>query len=223
MNFFKAHCCEDNSLNSIRINIGDHLRQEGDEESYIEIQKIVIHPEYRGRSSQWAYDFCMIQTEEKMSIDGVETQVACFPEAEDHVNGNEAQCWTAGWGMLDDWTEEEPLQLQTLKVNVYNDETCFNHALNFDNYKKSDSSITENRNPRHYDYWYDYWFQDYGDNSDVNSTNHDFFDPEVVFCAGYYDETNNTYTEASSCYGDSGGPLGKNIIYDTLYDNYITL
>ena len=174
-----------------------------------------MHPEYHEYGG-FPYDFCMIQTKEKMVIDGDKTQVACFPEADEHVDGNEAQCWTAGWGMVSFGDIQDPLQLQTLKLNVYDEETCFNHALNFEYYKKSDSS-PKNHNSEfsHYsDYYDDYYeYYNYGGNSDVNSTNHDFFDPEVVFCAGYYDEANNTYTEAGSCYGDSGGPLGKNILY----------
>ena len=222
LNSFKAHCCEDNSLNSIRINIGDHLWQEGDEDSYMEIQKIIIHPEYRSSYNGIPYDFCMIQTKEKMVIDGDKTQVACFPEAGVHADGNEAECWTAGWGQVSFGSIEDPLQLQTLKVNLYDDETCFNHALNWQYYRKSDSSPIKDRHHEfsHYSYYYpDYYYYDdnydYGDyydnnSSDINSTNHYFYNPEVEFCAGHYDVTNDTYTaQASSCYGDSGGPLGR--------------
>ena len=53
----------------------------------------------------------MIQTKNKMIIDGVKTQVACFPEAGAHADGNDAQCWTAGWGQVSN-DGENPLQLQ---------------------------------------------------------------------------------------------------------------
>ena len=107
-----GHCCVGSDLNDIRINIGDHLYQEGDETSYLEIQKILIHPDYRsGPYSSFPYDFCMVQTKEKMIIDGVKTQVACFPDAGVHVNSNEAQCWTAGWGMVGWGSIRDPLQL----------------------------------------------------------------------------------------------------------------
>ena len=147
----------------------------------MEIQQILMHPEYRrSYSGGIPYDFCMIQTKEKMVIDGVRTQVACFPEAGVHVNGNEAQCWAAGWGRL--WSGgDDPLQLQTVKLNAYDEETCFYHMLNV---------VYES--------------------DDVNSTNHQFFNPEVEFCAGHYNVTTNTYTsDADTCQGDSGGPLGR--------------
>ena len=162
----------------------------------MEIQQILMHPEYgRSYSSGIPYDFCMIQTKEKMVIDGVRTQVACFPDAGVHVNGNEAQCWTAGWGRLS-YNGDVPLQLQTVKVNAYDEETCFNHVLN--HVYASD---------------------------DVNSTNQQFFNSEVEFCAGHYNVTTNTYTsDADSCQGDSGGPLGRNklssIDYESVYDAF---
>ena len=144
------------------------------------MRQILIHPEYRRSVGGLPYDFCMIQTKQKMVIDGDKTQVACFPETGSHVDGNEAQCWTAGWGRLS-FGGDVPLQLQTVKLNVYDEETCFYHVLN-----------TEYAN------------------DDVNSTNHQFFNSDVEFCAGHYDVTTNTYTsDADSCQGDSGGPLGR--------------
>ena len=201
LNSSTGHCCVGDDLDSIRINIGDHLWKEGDEKSYMEIKKILIHPDYRsGNTGGFPYDFCMIQTKEKMVIDGVKTQVACFPEAGAHADGNEAECWTAGWGQVSFGYIEDPLQLQTLKVNLYDDNICYNHALNLYS-KKSDSEILS------HDY-YDYY--DYYDNDNNNTNNHRLYNSEVEFCAGHYDVTNNTYTaEASSCYGDSGGPLGR--------------
>ena len=173
-------------MDSIQINIGDHLWQEGDETSYIEIKQILMHPEYRGNIGGFPFDFCMIQTKEKMVIDGVQTQVACFPEAGAHVNGDEAQCWAAGWGRLS-YRGGFPLQLQTVKVNAYDEETCFKHMLN-----------------------------EYPGSDDVNSTNHQFFNSEVEFCAGHYNVTTNTYTsDADTCSGDSGGPLGRDCLSRT--------
>ena len=55
----------------------------------------------------------MVQTKEKMVIDGVKTQVACFPELDVHADGDEAECWTAGWGQVSFGFPEDPLQLQT--------------------------------------------------------------------------------------------------------------
>ena len=70
------------------------------------------------------------------------------------------------------------VQLQTVKLNLYDDETCYNHAANFD------------------------YLPPY-------TPEHTSFNSEVEFCAGHYNMTTNTYTsEADSCYGDSGGPLG---------------
>ena len=109
-----GHCCEGRGINDIRINIGDHLYQEGDEKSYLEIQKFLIHPEYQsGPYNSLPFDFCMIQTKEKMIIDGVTTQVACFPDDGVHADSNQAQCWTAGWGAVtwNGYYGRDPLQL----------------------------------------------------------------------------------------------------------------
>ena len=114
-----GHCCEGSGINDIRINIGDHLYQGGDEESYLEIKKILIHPDYRsGPYSSYPYDFCMVQTKEKMIIDGVKTQVACFPDAGVHADSDEAQCWTAGWGRVDSGWSSAPLQLGCDKLSL---------------------------------------------------------------------------------------------------------
>ena len=70
----------------VQINIGDHLTPNGDEMSYGGAKQILIHPKYRsGGYDSFPYDFCMIQTTEKMKIDGVKTQVACFPESGVHA------------------------------------------------------------------------------------------------------------------------------------------
>ena len=246
-----GHCCEGEGINDIRVNIGDHLYQEGDEKSYLEIQKFLIHPDYRsGQYSSYPYDFCMVQTKEKMIIDGVKTQVACFPDAEAHADSNQAQCWTAGWGKVSSWYGSVPLQLgcyklrrhyesykflrnflnimlvlvtsyvqlQTVKLNLYDDETCYNHAANFfDNWKKS-SNPTDGNNvdgipDKYYHYGYDY-FYDYFQPTPLPpyTPDHTLFNSEVEFCAGHYNMTTNTYTsEADSCHGDSGGPLGTEI------------
>ena len=122
-----GHCCEGEGINDIRINIGDHLYQEGDEISYLEIQKILIHPEYRsGPYNSYPYDFCMIQTKEKMIIDGVTTQVACFPDAGVHADSNEAECWTAGWGRVSSGYGSVPLQLG-----------CYNLRCHYNSYNVS--------------------------------------------------------------------------------------
>ena len=42
----------------------------------------------------------------------------------------DAQCWTAGWGDVTHYNEE-PVQLQTLKVFLYNEDQCYNHSLDF--------------------------------------------------------------------------------------------
>ena len=220
MNFSKGHCCEGKTLTSIQINIGDHLYQNGDEVSYLEIKQIIIHPDYEsGWYDSVPYDFCMVQTKEKMVIDGVKTQVACFPEAGIHADGNEAECWTAGWGMVSFGWPEDPLQLQTLKVNLYDDEICYNHALNHEFFKNFNNTDDFN-NTVEYDYaevppFPDYvYYGNYSNNntedySDQNTEDHWFYNSEVEFCAGHYNMTTDTYTEdASSCYGDSGGPLG---------------
>ena len=159
----------------------------------------------------------MVQTKEKMVIDGVKTQVACFPEVDVHADGDEAECWTAGWGQVSSGFPGDPLQLQTLKVNLYDNEICYNHALNF-NFFKNFNNTDYDYNNTDYDYpelppisaisdYLDY--ENYTNN--INSTeDHRFFNPEVEFCAGHYNVSSDTYTaEASSCYGDSGGPLGR--------------
>ena len=210
-----GHCCENQGANSIRINIGDHLYQNGDEDSYLEIKQIIIHPDYDGDAyNGLPYDFCMVQTKEKMVIDGVKTQVACFPEANQHANGNEAECWTAGWGDVQSGFPKNPLQLQTLKVNLYDDETCFNHALNHKFSKKPKLDHYEGDYGEEYNYPElppipdDSYYE-----NDINNMNyteeHQFYNSDVEFCAGHYNVTTDTYTaEASSCFGDSGGPLG---------------
>ena len=74
------------TLDGVQINIGDHLTRKGDELSYGGAKQILIHPKYRsGGYDSFPYDFCMIQTTEKMKIDGVKTQVACFPESGVHA------------------------------------------------------------------------------------------------------------------------------------------
>ena len=194
LNSSSAHCCEGESLNSIRINIGDHLWQEGDEESYKGMQQILIHPEYRRSVGGLPYDFCMIQTKQKMVIDGDKTQVACFPEAGTHVDGNEAQCWTAGWGRLS-YGGDYPFQLQTVKVNVYDEETCYKHMLN---YERDPVSSTYNQ-----------FF-----NSEVE-----------FCAGHYNVTTNTYPANGDSCQGDSGGPLGKDrlsfINCYTSYDGFL--
>lgn len=62
---------------NIQINIGDHLSSDGDEISFAGVKQIIIHPKYEryGRYRSVPYDFCMVQTKEKMIIDGIKTQV----------------------------------------------------------------------------------------------------------------------------------------------------
>ena len=119
------------------------------------------------------------------------------------------------------------VQLQTLKLNLYDDETCYNHAIDFDYWEKTNSSnstdgdesvITDdiNESPEQfhhygYDYYgYDYYGYNYGNYYKTPYyPEHTLYNSEVEFCAGHYNMTTDTYTEdASSCYGDSGGPLG---------------
>ena len=112
------------------------------------------------------------------------------------------------------------VQLQTLKVNLYDDETCYNHAIDFDYWEKTKSSNStdgdeNNERPEEFDhYGYDYYGYDYYGYNYGNYykppyyPEHTFYNSEVEFCAGHYNMTTDTYTEdASSCYGDSGGPL----------------
>ena len=102
-------------------------------------------------------------------------------------------------------------QLQTVKVNLYDDETCYNHAANFDYWKKS-SNPTDGNNVESIDI-VDGIPDTYNHNQPTTlppyTPEHTLFNSEVEFCAGHYNETTNTYTsEADSCHGDSGGPLG---------------
>ena len=61
---------------NLQINIGDHLVSSGDELSYAGVEQIIMHPKYEtGGFRSVPYDFCLIQTKEKMIIDGVKTQV----------------------------------------------------------------------------------------------------------------------------------------------------
>ena len=51
---------------------------DGDEISFPGVKQIIIHPKYERYSSRFdsvPYDFCLIQTKEKMTIDGIKTQV----------------------------------------------------------------------------------------------------------------------------------------------------
>lgn len=64
------------SPNNIQVNIGDHLVSGGDEISYAGVEQIIMHPKYEtGGFRSVPYDFCLIQTKEKMIIDGIKTQV----------------------------------------------------------------------------------------------------------------------------------------------------
>ena len=95
----------------------------------------------------------------------------------------DAQCWTAGWGSVSSYNQE-PVQLQTLKVFLYNEDQCYNHSLDFTG---------------GFDY-YDYFTNggetaetpdDYFNATDANEFNrtidHFNFNPEVEFCAGHWD------------------------------------
>ena len=106
------------------------------------------------------------------TIDSI--KVACFPEQGVHAR-QDAECWTAGWGSVTS-SNQEPVQLQTLKVFMYDEYQCFNHSLDF-----ADT----------YDY-YDYY--NYDNNNDKDSfVNHTYFDSEVEFCAGNWDGEGNGY------------------------------
>ena len=114
-----------------------------------------------------------------------------------------------------------------MKINLYDDETCQNHALNWEGWKKTsnpnDSAETDQIPDRQ---------KRQADEEELIPTttttippttttvftttttttttveDHTFYNSEVEFCAGHYNMTTDTYTEASSCHGDSGGPLG---------------
>ena len=61
---------------NIQVNIGDHLVSDGDEISFAGVKQIIMHPKYEtGGFRSVPYDFCLIQTKEKMIIDGIKTQV----------------------------------------------------------------------------------------------------------------------------------------------------
>ena len=125
------------------------------------------------------------------------------------------------------------VQLQTLKLNLYDDETCYNHAYNFDYWKKSNSSnptdgddIDESPEQFHhygnysvYEHYYESYYGHYYGNREPNFTpDHTLYNSEVEFCAGHYNMTTDTYIEeASSCHGDSGGPLGTDTIFRVVH------
>ena len=96
-----------------------------------------------------------------------------------------AQCWTAGWGDVTHYNEE-PVQLQTLKVFLYNEDQCYNHSLDFTggfdyydyftNEDEADVSAAEDN------------YYNETEASDFNRTvDHFNFNPEVEFCAGHWD------------------------------------
>ena len=81
-----------------------------------------------------------------------------------------AQCWTAGWGDVTHYNEE-PVQLQTLKVFLYNEDQCYNYSLDYTGGFE----------------YYDY-FTNEAEVNDFNRTiDHFNFNPEVEFCAGHWD------------------------------------
>ena len=108
------------------------------------------------------------------------------------------------------------VQLQTVKVNLYDDETCYNHAANFleNNYWKKSSNLTDGNNvdgipDKYHHYDYDYFYNYFQPTPLPPYTpEHTVFNSAVEFCAGHYNMTTNTYTSQSGCHGDSGGPLG---------------
>ena len=109
------------------------------------------------------------------------------------------------------------VQLQTLKLNLYDDETCYNHAIDFDYWERSNSSNSTDGDDIHerpeefHHYGYDYYGYNYGNYGwqPPYYPDHTLYNSEVEFCAGHYNMTTNTYTSQSdSCFGDSGGPLG---------------
>ena len=94
-------------------------------------------------------------------------------------------------------------------MNLYDDETCYNHFLNwdytyYDNATYTDGTIhLPDNNGDYYDY-------DYSNNNNFN--NHSYYNSDVEFCAGHYDVKSNNYTAyAGACKGDSGGPLGREL------------
>ena len=136
-----AHCCT-RGASDYTIRIGDHSQSQSDGETEYEVARVIQHPEY-GKSDGYTYnwDFCIMETKTAMKLDGVNTDIVCLPDQDDHVDPSVTRgfvgdkCFVAGWGTLSSGGSM-PDKLQSVKVAIYGHDYCLEHSAYGDTFHK---------------------------------------------------------------------------------------
>lgn len=103
------------------------------------IKNIFPHPNFQDSHSV-SHDFCLIETDMEMDLDGEHADIVCLPEQDEKVPLTE-DCYVAGWGWnsLDKETPTETLH--KIKVPILTHEECTNTDLSNFNKKNVDEEI----------------------------------------------------------------------------------
>lgn len=126
-----AHCCvnaKQNTLESYGVTfvIGEHdFRNSTSHERTVNPLEYILHPEYKAKEMK--YDFCVVKTD-CMDLDDSTRDVVCLPSQGEHVAPNDdyingPDCYTAGWGALQD-KGHYPSKLQSTSVKVFSNDYC---------------------------------------------------------------------------------------------------
>lgn len=121
-----AHCCEDRgvtySADKFKIHVGDHDSSVWESNERVYTGK-TVHKHHKYGNHANGYDFCLIETTEKMSLDGEYRSFTCLPEEKEPVPSSGNKCFVAGWGTLKSGGET-PDKLQSVDVEIISDSEC---------------------------------------------------------------------------------------------------
>ncbi|OQV21591.1 putative Ovochymase-2 [Hypsibius exemplaris] len=97
-----GHCCQHSSAaaatKNFKVRVGAHDLRSHTEESAktIDLINLILHPQYDHLSAAPQYDFCLLQTSERLVFNSETIAPVCLDSgAEDFVGQT---CWATGWG-----------------------------------------------------------------------------------------------------------------------------
>ncbi|CBY07576.1 unnamed protein product [Oikopleura dioica] len=116
-----AHCCDGAQPKNIIAHVKDYSRKVIDEgEKTVKVTKIVEHEEFLYR--HYKNDVCLLTLEEDVS-EIIEHKYACLPPA-DWDWRIMSTCYTAGWGTDHESFGKEVDILNSVNVNIFDDNYC---------------------------------------------------------------------------------------------------
>nr|XP_017523299.1 chymotrypsin-like elastase family member 1 isoform X2 [Manis javanica] len=90
-----AHCVD--SQMTFRVVVGDHnLSQNDGTEQYVNVQRIVVHPNWRSSNVAAGYDIALLRLAQSVTLNRY-VQLGVLPQ-EGTILANNSPCYITGWG-----------------------------------------------------------------------------------------------------------------------------